>query len=140
MKIGLNANFDTALHMYRAQQEDMTVSVAENLVEKELPDRLTQFLETAKTKPMVHRYEFASLESKILPPLVIFVFSNGNSSTCISRNYHWLPRCLRWNGSVFCHRSPAHGCSHPQEMGSQLGQTTDREAEQDGTTTCILWQ
>lgn len=68
MKIRLDPNFDTAFYMYRAQQEDMTVSIAENLVEKELPDRLTQFLESAKTKPMVRRYEFSSLESKFLPP------------------------------------------------------------------------
>lgn len=93
MKIGLDTNFDTAFYMYRAQQEDMTVSIAENLVEKELPDRLTQFLETARSKPMVRRYEFSSLESKFLPTDYTD-FTNMNSSTCVSTNHHGLRRRL----------------------------------------------
>lgn len=66
MKIGLDTNFETVFYMYRARQEDMTLAVAENLVEKELPDRLTHFLEAAKTKPTVRRYEFNSLQSESL--------------------------------------------------------------------------
>lgn len=62
MKIGLDVNKNTVFYMLRSGQEDLTVSVAENLVRKELPDRLTEFLQAAKTKPMIRRYEFASLE------------------------------------------------------------------------------
>lgn len=64
MKIALDTNFETAFYFCREEQEDMTVAIAENLVEKDLPDRLTQFLESAKTKSMVRRYEFNSLESE----------------------------------------------------------------------------
>ncbi|KAH8692351.1 hypothetical protein BGW36DRAFT_363345 [Talaromyces proteolyticus] len=63
LKISLDANFNTALYMYRAQQEDLTVSIAENLVEKDLPDRVTQFLEAARSKAMVRCYEFATLQA-----------------------------------------------------------------------------
>jgi hypothetical protein len=52
--------------MYRECQEDMTVAIAENLVEKELPDRLTQFLKASKTKPTIRRFEFNSIESEFL--------------------------------------------------------------------------
>jgi hypothetical protein len=66
MKIALDPNSETAFSMYREDQEDMTVAIAENLVEKDLPDRLTQFLEAAKTKPMIRRYEFNSIESEYI--------------------------------------------------------------------------
>ena len=64
MRIGLDPNSKTTFTMYRARQEDMTVAIAENLVEKELPDRLTQFLEASKTKPTIRRFEFSSIECK----------------------------------------------------------------------------
>lgn len=66
MKIGLDANSQTIFTMFRDCQKDMTVAIAENLVEKELPDRLTQFLEASKTKPTIRRFEFTSLESEML--------------------------------------------------------------------------
>ena len=42
----------------------MTVSVAENLVRPELPSTLTDFLQTAMVKPMIRRFDFASLQGK----------------------------------------------------------------------------
>lgn len=63
MKVGLDTNFKTVLYMCRTGQEDLTVSIAENLVKKELPDRLTQFLQSAKSTPMIRRYDFASEQS-----------------------------------------------------------------------------
>lgn len=62
LKIGLDVQNHNAFYMLRSQQEDLTVSVAENLVRKDLPDRLTEFLQAAKTKAMIRRYHFASLE------------------------------------------------------------------------------
>lgn len=63
MKIGLDPNNESIFYMYREDQEDMTVAVAENLVEKDLPDRLTQFLEAQKNKATIRRFEFNSLET-----------------------------------------------------------------------------
>ncbi|CRG91567.1 Protein stoned-B [Talaromyces islandicus] len=103
MKIGLDTNFDTALYMYRAQQEDMTVSIAENLVEKELPDRLTQFLEAAKTKPMIRRYEFSSLETLHAFQEIItgyrVVYDGMAVSFAISRRRMVVPIHKKWEAS-----------------------------------------
>jgi hypothetical protein len=63
MKIGLDTTINTVLYMFRTSQEDLTISIADNLVKKELPDRLTQFLQAIKSKPMIRRYEFASEQS-----------------------------------------------------------------------------
>jgi hypothetical protein len=67
MKIGLDVNKNTVFYMLRSGQEDLTVTVAENMVRKELPDRLTEFLQTAKTTPMIRRYDFASLKGGWYP-------------------------------------------------------------------------
>jgi hypothetical protein len=50
------------LYALRQQQHDLTVSIAENLVRQDSADRLTQFLQAAKSNAMIRRYEFATLE------------------------------------------------------------------------------
>jgi hypothetical protein len=49
------------MSILRPPQEDLTISIAENLVPKELPDTMTDFLKAAKSTPIVRKYNFASL-------------------------------------------------------------------------------
>lgn len=65
LKLGLDVNKPTSLSLYRPPQRDLTVSVAENLVRPEMPDTLTSFLQTVKAKPMIRRFEFASLQGML---------------------------------------------------------------------------
>lgn len=54
----------TGLSLYRPGQQDLTVSVAENLIKKEMPERLTAFIQKAKVTPMIRRFDFASVEGR----------------------------------------------------------------------------
>jgi hypothetical protein len=61
LKLGLDANNRTVLSLYRPAQQDLTVSIAENLVPAEVPDQIANFMQVAMVKPMVRRFDFASL-------------------------------------------------------------------------------
>lgn len=63
MKIALDARNTTVLDMYRVNQEDLTVCVADNMIAPELPDKLKAMLQAAKSKPLIRRIEFANLQS-----------------------------------------------------------------------------
>lgn len=54
----------TVLNVYRPPQEDMTISVAENLVAKDYPETVTKLLQLMKSTPLVRKYEFASLQGE----------------------------------------------------------------------------
>jgi hypothetical protein len=103
MKIGLDTNSDTTFTMYRECQEDMTVAIAENLVEKELPDRLTQFLKASKTKPTIRRFEFNSIESlhKFQEMMTGFrvIFDSVVTSFAIARRRMVVPIHKKWEAS-----------------------------------------
>ena len=62
LKLGLEVTKPTCMSLYRRAQQDLTISVAENLINPEMPDKLTELLQTAMVKPMVRRFEFASLK------------------------------------------------------------------------------
>ena len=65
LKLGLDVNNRTGLSLYRPGQKDWTVSVAENLVLPEMPDKITDFLKIATAKPMIRRFDFASVQGNI---------------------------------------------------------------------------
>lgn len=52
----------TGMSLYRPAQQDLTVSLADNLVRPEMPDQVSQFLQKATAKPMIRRFEFASMQ------------------------------------------------------------------------------
>jgi hypothetical protein len=62
LKLGLDVNRITGMSLYRPAQEDLTVSLADNLIRPEMPDQVSQFLQKAAAKPMVRRFEFASMQ------------------------------------------------------------------------------
>lgn len=62
LKLGLDVNNRTGLSLYRPAQQDLTISIAENLVSSEVPDQIANFMQIAMAKPMVRRFDFASLK------------------------------------------------------------------------------
>ncbi|KAL1964540.1 hypothetical protein VTN77DRAFT_6837 [Rasamsonia byssochlamydoides] len=104
MKIGLDVNKNTVFYMLRPGQEDLTVSVAENLVRKELPDRLTEFLQTARSKPMIRRYEFATLQGlhQFQAAVTGFgvLFDGIVSTFAISRRRMVVPIHKKWEATA----------------------------------------
>ncbi|KAI9372109.1 hypothetical protein BJX61DRAFT_508442 [Aspergillus egyptiacus] len=62
LKLGLDVNNRTGLSLYRPAQQDMTVSAAENLITPDMPDNLTEFLQTAMVKPMIRKFDFMTLK------------------------------------------------------------------------------
>ncbi|KNG82049.1 hypothetical protein ANOM_010337, partial [Aspergillus nomiae NRRL 13137] len=62
LKLGLEINNRTGLSLYRPGQHDLTVSIAENLTTPEMPDRFADFMQVAMVKPMVRRFDFATVK------------------------------------------------------------------------------
>lgn len=62
LKMSLDVARSTGLSLYRPAQQDLTVSVADNLVRPEMPEQLTEFLEEVTAKPMIRRFDFASIQ------------------------------------------------------------------------------
>ena len=90
-------------YVLRSQQADLTVSVAENLVRKDLPDRLTEFLRAAKMKTMIRRYEFTSLEGLHRFQLAVtgyqVVFDGVASSFTIVRRQKLVSIHKKWEAT-----------------------------------------
>ncbi|KAI9925780.1 hypothetical protein AWENTII_012101 [Aspergillus wentii] len=104
LKLGLDVNNRTGLSLYRPGQKDLTVSVAENLVRPEMPDTLSDFLQTAMVKPMIRRFDFASLkdlhafEAAVTGFKVLF-----DSVACyftVSRRRMVVPISKKWESSL----------------------------------------
>lgn len=62
LKLGLDVTNRTGLSLYRPGQTDMTLSVAENLAPAEVTDSLSELLPTTMVKPMIRRFNFATLD------------------------------------------------------------------------------
>jgi len=50
------------MSLFRSAQQDLTLSLADNLISPELPGKLTGFLEKITAKPMVRRLEFPTMQ------------------------------------------------------------------------------
>ena len=53
------------MSLYRPAQQDLTVSLADNLVRPEMPDQVAEFMQKATAKPMVRRFDFASMQGML---------------------------------------------------------------------------
>ncbi|KAJ6098557.1 hypothetical protein N7467_000092 [Penicillium canescens] len=62
LKIGLDVNRQNSMSLFRSAQQDLTLSLADNLIRPEMPDQLTGFLEKITVKPMVRRLEFPTMQ------------------------------------------------------------------------------
>jgi hypothetical protein len=52
------------MSLYRPAQQDLTVSLADNLVRPEMPDQIAEFIQKMTAKPMVRRLDFANIQGK----------------------------------------------------------------------------
>jgi hypothetical protein len=103
LRIGLDVNRNTVLNVWRQNQEDMTVSVAENLITAELPDKLTGFLQAAKSKVMVRRYDFATLEGTLILSTNVTARTPGslsNRTPSVSGGPNGIQRSFRRVSSI----------------------------------------
>lgn len=80
LKLGLDVNNRTGLSLYRPGQQDLTVSVAENLVRPEMPATLSDFLQTAMVKPMIRRFDFHSLQGMFALAFLVSTLTNSTSA------------------------------------------------------------
>lgn len=64
MKLGLDVKNRTGMSLYRPAQQDLTVSLADNLVRPEMPDQIAEFIQKMTAKPMVRRLDFANIQGK----------------------------------------------------------------------------
>lgn len=58
----MDVNRKTGMSLYRPAQQDLTVSLADNLIRPELPEQLSDFLQKVTAKPMVRRFDFGSMQ------------------------------------------------------------------------------
>ncbi|KAJ5893125.1 hypothetical protein N7504_009816 [Penicillium tannophilum] len=104
LKIGLDVNRKTGMSLFRPAQQDLTVSLADNLIKPELPGQVAGFLEKATTTPMIRRLEFASMndlhsfEEAVTGFRVIY---DGNASCfAISRRRSVVPIYKKWEANL----------------------------------------
>ncbi|KAL2824818.1 hypothetical protein BDW59DRAFT_172734 [Aspergillus cavernicola] len=104
LKLGLDVNNRTGLSLYRPGQQDLTVSAAENLITPDMPDQLTDFLQTAMVKPMVRRFDFMSLKGLHQFERAVtgfkVLFDSVASSFIISRRRMVVPITKKWESSM----------------------------------------
>jgi hypothetical protein len=55
------------MSLFRSAQQDLTLSLADNLIRPEMPDQLKGFLEKITGKPMVRRLEFPTMKGMFFP-------------------------------------------------------------------------
>lgn len=65
MKIGLDVKRPTSMSLFRPAQQDMTLSLADNLIAPELPGKLAGLLEKITTKPMIRRLDFPTMQGML---------------------------------------------------------------------------
>ncbi|RAH53973.1 hypothetical protein BO85DRAFT_148626 [Aspergillus piperis CBS 112811] len=104
LKLGLDVNNRTGLSLYRPGQKDWTVSVAENLVLPEMPDKITDFLKIATAKPMIRRFDFASVQDLHMFERAVtgyqVLFDSVATSFAISRRRMVVPITKKWESSL----------------------------------------
>ncbi|EAW20898.1 uncharacterized protein NFIA_114300 [Aspergillus fischeri NRRL 181] len=104
LKLGLDINNRTGFSLYRPAQQDLTVSIAENLVPAEVPDQIANFMQIAMVKPMVRRFEFASLKDLHTFQAAVtgfnVLFDGLASSFMISRRRMVVPIYKKWEASL----------------------------------------
>ncbi|PKX90368.1 uncharacterized protein P174DRAFT_424548 [Aspergillus novofumigatus IBT 16806] len=103
LKLGLDVNNRTVLSLYRPAQQDLTVSIADNLVPAQMPDQIASFMQIAMVKPMVRRFDFASLKDLHTFQAAVtgfnVLFDGLASSFMISRRRMVVPIYKKWEAS-----------------------------------------
>ncbi|KAL1958803.1 hypothetical protein VTO42DRAFT_3640 [Malbranchea cinnamomea] len=100
LKVSLDVNTPTAISIIRPGQLDLGVAIAENLVPKELPGNVTNFMKAVTTQPMIRRFNFMSLEDlhKFQHAITGFrvLFDGFASMFAIARRRMVVPIYKKW--------------------------------------------
>ncbi|PGH14538.1 hypothetical protein AJ80_05858 [Polytolypa hystricis UAMH7299] len=104
LKLSLDANIPAGISLIRSPQEDLTVSVAENLVPKEHAEKMAAFLTTARSTPIIRRFNFVSVSDlhKFQRAITGFrvIFDGTASMFAISRRRMVVPIYKKWEASA----------------------------------------
>ena len=104
LKLRLDVNSSTELKILRQSQQDMTVSVSESQVSKELVRELVELLGTISNSPSTRTYTFPSLQELHLFQTALtgfnVLFDGIASSFNISRRRMVVPIYKKWDAAT----------------------------------------
>ncbi|KAJ5175641.1 uncharacterized protein N7482_001518 [Penicillium canariense] len=104
LKLGLDVNRITGMSVFRPAQQDLTVSLADNLIPSEMPEQVSDFLQKVTAKPMVRRLEFGSMQDLHAFEEAVtgfkVIFDGIASSFTISRRRMVVPIYKKWEASL----------------------------------------
>ncbi|KAJ5580282.1 uncharacterized protein N7459_006267 [Penicillium hispanicum] len=104
LKIALDANRKTGLSLFRPAQQDLTVSLADNLVRPEMPEQVSTLLQTVTATPMVRRFDFGSMQDlhafEEAATGFRVIYDGNASSFTISRRRMVVPIYKKWEANL----------------------------------------
>ncbi|KAI3118792.1 hypothetical protein CBS147330_8808 [Penicillium roqueforti] len=104
LKIGLDVQSKTSMSLFRSGQQDLTLSLADNLIRPELPGQLTGFLEKIKTKPTIRRLDFPTMQDLHAFEAAVtgfqVLYDGMATSFTISRRRSMVPIYKKWEASL----------------------------------------
>ncbi|KGO48274.1 hypothetical protein PEX1_051430 [Penicillium expansum] len=104
LKIGLDVQSKTSMSLFRSAQQDMTLSLADNLIRPELAGQLTGFLEKITAKPMIRRLEFPTMQDLHAFETAVtgfqVLYDGMATSFTISRRRSMVPIYKKWEASL----------------------------------------
>ncbi|KAH8429108.1 uncharacterized protein LDX57_006778 [Aspergillus melleus] len=104
LKLGLDINNRTGLSLFRPGQQDLTLSLADNLTSPDMPDSLATFMQLATTKPTVRRFDFATVKDLHAFQEAVtgfrVLFDSVASSFTISRRRMVVPITKKWEANM----------------------------------------
>ncbi|KAJ5782055.1 hypothetical protein N7457_003829 [Penicillium paradoxum] len=104
LKIGLDVQRSTSMSLFRPAQQDMTLSLADNLVRPEMIKQLTTFMEKITAKPMVRRLDFPTIQDLHAFEAAVtgfrVLYDGMATSFTISRRRSMVPIYKKWEASL----------------------------------------
>ncbi|KAJ5698095.1 hypothetical protein N7462_000100 [Penicillium macrosclerotiorum] len=104
LKIGLDVNRVTGMSLFRPAQQDLTVSLADNLIKPEMPDQVSDFLRKITASPMVRRLDFGTMQDLHAFEQAVtgfqVIYDGIASSFTISRRRMVVPIYKKWEASL----------------------------------------
>ncbi|CAG7919512.1 unnamed protein product [Penicillium olsonii] len=104
LKVGLDVKRPTSMSLFRPAQQDLTLSLADNLVAPELPGKMAGLLEKITAKPMIRRFDFPTMQDLHAFEAAVtgfkVLYDGMASSFSISRRRSMVPIYKKWEASL----------------------------------------
>ncbi|KAJ5951654.1 uncharacterized protein N7479_010067 [Penicillium vulpinum] len=104
LKIGLDVHRQMSMSLFRSAQQDLTLSLADNLIRPELVGQLTSFLEKITVKPMIRRLDFPTMQDLHAFEEAVtgfqVLYDGMATSFTISRRRSMVPIYKKWEASL----------------------------------------